>query len=469
MIYHLLVFQKAKSSRCKKIFALFALILHCSFELTTLKAAAIEIYRPQFQRIEIPNSFEHQLNYPEQKIINSNRQEPKIIKTIYFQYSENYKATEIINPTFNAFVFDEVKKLCFKSDQNYTQEFQRIFKAENNPILKGLINTYGKSIENKLTDVQILIDDFSTFQKDYFKNYQPRSSGKSSDKQLEFRSFFIPAQQNIKNTISLDCHPTTMAVWSSLLSHELTHFLNQQQNLAYWMDELLAQVHESEQIKFPHSLIFDVLKSESNLPSFFSDKSYFQNSNSSKVYTMNLLFGLYLTSLFKGGSLLKYIHKDIQTLSDLVEKIKLYAIQINQYEDFKSILSAKGLIRHFALAANINLPLNDSRLIFQIPKWNGFSKSALVTTNSSQSSYLIPPGGFLRISKSIISDQEFANFTETINSNLEIYRIQKNQIYFQIITPQNQSSIENTRSTTWDEDFYLLINTSETETFTFTI
>lgn len=232
------------------------------------------------------------------------------------------------------------------------------------------------------------------------------------------------------------------------------------------MDELLAQVHEVEQSRlFPYPRL-DSLKSETNPPSFFSDKAYFQKSGSSKVYAMNLLFGLYLTNLFKGGPILKFIHKDIQSVSDLSEKLKFYTQQIHQFDYYKNILTAKGLIRHFALAANINLPLSDGSSFFQIPNWNGFAKTALVTTDSAPSSYQIPPGGFLRIARPLITDDEFVNFKD---STMEIYRIQKNQNYFQILTPQNQSGFENKTSTTWDEDFYLLINTSETETFTFTI
>lgn len=460
MIYHLQVFQKAKSSRCKKIFALLALILHCSFELTTLKAAAIEIYRPQLKYSKDPNPVFNQSH----QVIQKDSVDPnlEISSLTFYQSADKFPSSEIKNSLFKSFVFDEAKITCFKNNQDYSLLIQRLLQTENNSILNNLINTYGRSIENKFSDVQILIDNFSSFQKNDFKRNQSASAADS----LGFRSFFIPAQKNIKNTISLDCQPNTIVVWPSLLSHELTHFLNQKLNLAYWMDELLAQVHEVEQSRlFPYPRL-DSLKSETNPPSFFSDKSYFQKSGSSKVYAMNLLFGLYLTNLFKGGPILKFIHKDIQSVSDLSEKLKFYTQQIHQLDYYKNILSAKGLIRHFALAANINLPLSDGSSFFQIPNWNGFAKTALVTTDSAQLSYQIPPGGFLRLARPMITDDEFVNFK---NSTMEIYRIQKNQNYFQILTPQNQPGIENTSSTTWDEDFYLLINTSETETFTFTI
>ena len=435
-------------------------------EITIQKVAAIEIYRPQFKSEKALNSIDHQSS-SQVEIKNLTKEDSENISRTFFLSSEKFKTIEVTNTTFKVLLFENAKNSCFRINQDYSQVFNQLFKSEDNSIKNGLIKTYGQVLANKLGDIQILIDNFSNFKTNKSSTGLSKTdSSKTTESQLGFRSFFIPAQKNMKNTISLDCQPSTTVVWPSLLSHELTHFLNQKLNLAYWMDELLAQVHEVEQSRlFPYPRL-DSLKSETNPPSFFSDKSYFQKSGSSKVYAMNLLFGLYLTNLFKGGPILKFIHKDIQSVSDLSEKLKFYTQQIHQLDYYKNILSAKGLIRHFALAANINLPLSDGSSFFQIPNWNGFAKTALVTTDSAQLSYQIPPGGFLRLARPMITDDEFVNFK---NSTMEIYRIQKNQNYFQILTPQNQPGIENTSSTTWDEDFYLLINTSETETFTFTI
>lgn len=339
------------------------------------------------------------------------------------------------------------------SDLNY--EFSRLFHFTESPMMSHLSQLYPEITDNllkKIPPLQILVDSISSYVWSGDKKDKPQLHT-----QKTLRGIYLSKKENkiSHDQIVLDCEFDSRKSWPSIFSHEMAHHMNQNKNLASWMDELLAQYLEIRSAnQFPMARL-KVLENQAVVPSFFSAQKLFQ---SSEVYAVNLLFSMYLTENFGGSKLMATLTKDIQNLTDLSQKTLAFVDDQVQFDYVKKAISPKGHIRHFAMALNINAFDAKNTSIYKISKWNGFATSALI---NKKQNFNLEPGGFARINKNLISDSQFQNWQ---SKDIEIYRLQKQGPFFKIISAK-QSLLSQTERT-WDEDFYLLINVSETQALT---
>jgi hypothetical protein len=264
-----------------------------------------------------------------------------------------------------------------------------------------------------------------------------------------FRSFYLPPQQNLPAMISLDCSQSSRLSWPALLSHETVHHLNHDRHLAPWIDEMLAQVVEVRAAAAYPTPRFESLRTRVLVPSFFARDKVF---TSSPQYAVNMLFGLYISQNFGGARLFPSLTQNVQTLSDLAKLVRTSTEGQNQFDWIRNYVTPRGLIRHFNLALNINLPTLNQGSIYQVPGWYGFEVSTEV---QKPGRYYIEPGGSLRISKKWAED--FSDHDK--NSSWDVYRILKNGMTFKI-----QDSNEPV-SGDWDQNYLMIINGSESDYF----
>lgn len=248
-------------------------------------------------------------------------------------------------------------------------------------------------------------------------------------------------------TISLDCSLISRLSWPALLSHETVHHLNHDRHLAPWVDEMLAQVTEMRASAAYPTLRFETLRRQGVVPSFFARDKVFSDS---QQYAVNMLFGLYLSQNFGSSDVFQFLTEDIQSLSDLARKVSAYTTGKNEFDWIRPYLTARGLIRHFTLALNINLPTLNGGNIFQVPGWQNFTSDSEIQTPGT---YYVEPGGSLRVSKKWAP--LFANHDK--NVSWDVYRILKQDRAFKIQNPDEPITGK------WAQNYLVLINGSETE------
>jgi hypothetical protein len=337
-----------------------------------------------------------------------------------------------------------------ESDLNY--ELSRLFNFNESPMMSYLSQLYPEITDNllkKISPLQILVDSISSY---------TWSAGNKDKPQLyphkTLRGIYLSKKENkiSYDQIVLDCDLVSRQSWPSLFSHEMAHHMNRNRNLASWMDELLAQHLEVKSAnQFPVARL-KTLENSAVVPSFFSSQKLFQ---SSEVYAVNLLFGLYLNENFGGSKLIATLTNNIQNLTDLSQRMLEFIEGQIQFDYVKKAISSKGLIRHFVLAVNVNAFDSKNTSIFKISKWNGFKPSALLTEKQS---FSLEPGGFARVHKDLISNSRFVSWA---SKDVEIYRIQKQGPFFKIITAKQFSASQDEK--VWEEDYFLLINVNETQ------
>lgn len=330
----------------------------------------------------------------------------------------------------DAYVFEKAALKCGRSSAELSNQLQDLIERSDSPVISSLQDLFPKFSGRDLKGMQILFDSFGSLVS-------------------AFRSFYIPAQQNLKATISLDCARESRYLVPSLLGHELVHHLNQGRNISPWIDEMLAQIIEVRiNGEFPLNR-YDVLARAPQAPSFFArDKTF----KSTQEYAINALFGSYISQNFGGVEFLGSLPAGTRTLSDFTRALKKFTTGRGEYNWIRDYLNPQALIRHFVLALNVNMSGLNGSSIFQVPGWNGFSSETVV---KSPGSFAIEPGGFLRVS---------AKWSEKLKalSNaapLEVYRVLKTGVQFKI------QNLPEAVTEEWAENTLVVINTSETEYF----
>jgi hypothetical protein len=330
----------------------------------------------------------------------------------------------------DAYLFEKAALKCGRSKSDLSAQLQDLIERSNSPVISSLQDLFPKFAIRDLKGMQILFDSFGSLIS-------------------AFRSFYIPAQQNLKATISLDCSRESRYLVPSLLGHELVHHLNQGRNISPWIDEMLAQIIEVRiNGEFPLNR-YDVLARATQVPSFFArDKTF----KSTQEYAINALFGSYISQNFGGVEFLGSLPAGTRSLSDFTRALKKFTTGRGEYNWIRDYLDPQSLIRHFVLALNVNLSGVNGSSIFQVPGWNGFPRETVVT---SPGIFALEPGGFLRVSSKWSEKlQSLANAAP-----LEVYRVLKSSVQFKI---QNLPEPVNEE---WEENTLVVINTSETEYF----
>jgi hypothetical protein len=300
-------------------------------------------------------------------------------------------------------------------------DLEKTLHSENSFALSTLHNFYPDFRSSQLRELKISVQNLNT------KN--------------GYRGFYKSHQGSGKKEILLDCALGSVLSWPSLLAHEITHALNENRRLVSWMDEMLAQIVEvnaSPYVSYPK---FDTIKRLNVIPSFFPDEKPFK---SSQTYATNLLFGLYISENFRGYKAFQMLNHDILNLNDFATRLKKFTLGQAQFDYIREQISAENLIQYYVLALNINLPTRNGGTLYQIPGWSGFASDALIQASGS---YIIEPGGFARISHAL---------EDKLPKSLlvPVYRILKTKNTFKIQNAQDPVL------GSWDENFFVLINTS---------
>lgn len=326
-----------------------------------------------------------------------------------------------------AYAFTEALQSCHENTSRIDSYLAQNTSPES-ALISALRSLYPKFEFSQLRGLRLLIDSFGT--------------GSAS-----FRSFYLQPQPNMPATISLDCSLTSRLSWPALLSHEIIHHLNHDRHLAPWVDEMLAQVIEMRVAATYLPLRFETLQRQPIVPSFFARDKVFTGS---QQYAVNMLFGLYLSQNFGGSKVFQVLTKDIQNLSDLTRQLTAFTQGKKEFDLIRPYISPRGLIRHFNLALNINLPTSNGGSIFQVPGWKKFEDNSEIQTAGT---YYLEPGGSLCVSEKWAS--MFANHDP--NASWDIYRILKKDSIFKIQNPDEPVTGE------WPQNYLVLINGSETE------
>ncbi len=347
-----------------------------------------------------------------------------------FRLEAAQSATTLDVKGVDAFIFEKVVLKCERSHAELSRELQDLVDRPNSSVILSLQDLFPKFTFRNLKGLQIFFDSFGSLTS-------------------AFRSFYIPAQQNIKATISLDCARESRYLVPSLLGHELVHHINQSRNISPWIDEMLAQIIEVRiNGEFPLNR-YDVLAQAKQVPSFFArDKTF----KSTQEYAINALFGAYISQNFGGVEFLGSLPKGTRTLSDFTGALKSFTAGRAEYDWIRDYLDPQSLVRHFVLALNVNLSGLNGSSIFQVPGWNGFSSESLV---KSPGTFTLEPGGFLRVSS------KWSGKLKSLSNMvpLETYRVLKSGVQFKI------QNLPEAVSEGWDENTLIMINTSETEYF----
>lgn len=242
-------------------------------------------------------------------------------------------------------------------------------------------------------------------------------------------AFFIPDIHE-KSMIVLDCSKKSYQSWKALLAHELVHYMNKGRKFSPWMDEMLAQVIESEaSYGLPYQRI-NSLKNSKLVPSIAGDAS----PHSHQEYGVNLLFGRYLYNLF-GASLFKQLGSGVANFSELALKISQFIEPRQEFHWLKKLGSERNLMNHFHLALNINRNILNGGKVFRVPGWSGFSES-IKPLSAGQALELIAKMN--RGESFGLSLEEFRNLLEVSSLenlsvlNLAIFQILKNDDEFSL-------------------------------------
>lgn len=331
----------------------------------------------------------------------------------------------------HAFIFQDALDKCNTSRDQIRFELARLLNWNESSAIKAL-QSYKPSLSSTdFHNLRFLVD------------YLEESS--------THRGFYIATQGDQPAMISLDCQRASQLSWPSIWAHEMAHHLNFEKNLAPWVDEMIAQILEVRAGHIYPSERIDRLRTLQNTPSFFASPTGFHDS---QEYAINLLFGLYISSHFGGLELISSLDDRIKTPSNLAEHMKKFLHDKPQWDWIRESLTGANLIRYFALAMTIHQPLQNRSSFYQVPGWKGFEKWS-EPDQKSFTSNIISPGGFLRLSS------KWATAVVQLVStypDLTAYRILKNPQEFKIQTPLTTEV-----QAYWEEDFLLLINTSETQ------
>ncbi len=347
----------------------------------------------------------------------------------FFLY-EPQDAQPLPRSKIETFIFTQAMQPCFETASNMDWLLAQITSSESG-FTSAVRSLYPDFKISQLKDLRLLIDSFG--------------SGTN-----HFRSFYLRPQPDISATISLDCSLISRLSWPALLSHETIHHLNHDRHLAPWVDEMLAQVTEIRAATAYPTARFETLRAQNVVPSFFARDKVF---SSSQQYAVNMLFGLYLSQNFGSSDVFQLLTKDIQSLSDLARQVSAYTLGKHQFDWIRPFLTPRGLIRHFTLALNINLPTLNGGNIFRVPGWQNFKSDSEVQIPGA---YYVEPGGSLRVSKKWAP--LFANHDK--NASWDIYRILKaddTSGAFKIQSPDEAITGK------WSQNYLVLINGSETE------
>lgn len=269
-----------------------------------------------------------------------------------------------------------------------------------------------------------------------------------------YRAFFTPGSNSQSGTIRLDCSLGSVLSWPSLLAHELAHFHGEDRNLSSWMQELLAQVIEVNASPYYNFERFNTLRDKNRILSFFSEEKPFQNH---ETYAVNMMFGLYISQNFNGSPVYKSLNRDIQTLEDFTKKLRQFTVGNSQFDWIRESLTPEHLIRHFALAMNINQTTRNGGTIYKIPGWRGFLPETLI---SKSGSYPVEPGGHLRLHSKYWDKFQAALASQGGTGDLSIYHIHKTNDQFRV--QEIHSPIPDLNAT---ESFMIIVNTSLSQNY----
>jgi hypothetical protein len=341
-----------------------------------------------------------------------------------FQFGAEASAIDISTENYKAYAFRDALGKCRTTADDLKDLTKSQLDSPGSLVLQAIASLFPKFDRKEIKTVDFIFDSFG-----------PLAN--------IFRSFYIPQQKRNSAVIALDCSFDTQVNAPALMGHELVHHINSHRNVAPWVDEMLAQYIEIQVSGLYPSARYQTLTHEVNVPSFFAREKTFK---SSQEYAVNSLFGFYVAQNFGGTRTLQSFTQNVRTLADFAKNLQQTTRQSREFDWLARYQDPKALIRHFSLALNINLPSQNSTL-FQVPGWQGFDKSNLITVPGT---FVIEPGGSLRL------DTRWAKLLDTIpeNSALEAYRVlkTKSQFHIQMANDPIQGS--------WDENFLVLINTS---------
>jgi hypothetical protein len=345
-----------------------------------------------------------------------------------FKMGSPTPATPLPIEATQAYVFNDALSKCQRDVVDLENELHDFLERPDSEVLLTLKKFFPSFLAKDLKSVQIFFDSFGSLAQ-------------------AFASFYIPAQKNLKPTISLDCSQQYKFLTPSLLGHELAHHFNSKRGLSPWIDEMIAQMTEIR-IKGSFSLErYEAIRNSYAMPSFFAREKAFKSTHE---YGINALFGAYLMENYGGAEVLSAIPNGTKTLSQLSQAVVQFSKGKKDLDWIRPYMGPRALIRHFNLALNINLPSVNGGKIFKVPGWRGF---AYGTTIKKVGSYIIEPGGSLRLDP--MWGPDFKNFTNS--SSLELYRVLIAGNQYQIAT------IDEAVNGYWEQNFLVLINTSETE------
>jgi len=329
----------------------------------------------------------------------------------------------LVSAPVETFVMEDSIEACVLEMRKVEYDLARFFHFSESLTMSYLSQIYGKLNSSSFRDLRLIIDFFGTSAR-------------------IFRGFFISSAQNKNNLslISVDCSWKSRLSWSGLMGHELSHYFNQHRNLAPWVDEMIAQTVEVQD-GYAFYERFSELRKKDLLPGFLSQSLIF---HSSLDYSMNLFFGLWLKKNFGGWEILKALSSDTRDLSDVSRKLLSYTRDKEEFRWLSDAMTPRGLIRHFALAMNVNMPLLNGQSIFQVPMWNGFGPIAPVSGRR-----VLAPAGFLRVSGEMK--------LRTLPTDVEAHRVLKRAHEFRI------QKVDEVVTGNWTENFLVVVNLSETE------
>ncbi len=92
---------------------------------------------------------------------------------------------------------------------------------------------------------------------------------------------------------------------------------------------------------------------------------------------MNFFFWVWLTQHFGGGRLIQALTNRISDLEDLSLRLQNVSTERHEVDWLRQHMGPKDLIRHFALAKNVNLPDRYGRGGFRVDGWPGFENRGL--------------------------------------------------------------------------------------------